>query len=233
MSKPKIGLTPRFCDPSFRKDGVNLDYSQAVSKSGGIPYMLCLSEGSLEEYANELDGLLITGGEDINQPLLQQGPKDPLTIDDRYDLWDQALILAFAKRLKPIFGICRGLQVINVVYGGTLFEDIDQCYKDLKGMHKHNDPDTGLSHPINIRSESRLYEICRQDVITVNSYHHQAISKLADGFLASAVSDDGIVEAIERDNILAVQWHPEKIYEYQQQSALFDNFIKLAGSVRH
>ncbi len=229
MAKPRIGLTPRYCDPRFGKDGVNHDYSWAVSKSGGIPYMLCLSEADLDHYADDMDGLLVTGGEDINQPLLHQADKRPLTLDDRYDLWDQALIEAFAKRNKPIFGVCRGLQIINVVYGGTLFEDIDQCYKDLKGAHKYNDPSTGLSHAVSIRSNSRLHKICKQDTLMINSYHHQAIRDLAKGFTVSAISADGVIEAIEKDRILAVQWHPEKIYNLQQQAAIFDYFIQLAA----
>ena len=221
----KVALTPRFCDKKYEKDGVNHAYIEAISKSGATPYMLCLSLKSVADYAKDMDGLLITGGEDINPKLYSQDDVKSHRLSDEYDNFEIELIKAFHKLNKPIFGICRGLQIINVAFKGTLYQDIDKDYQDLKRRHLHNYHKGKLSHRVKIAEDSFLDHIYHKKEMMVNSYHHQAVKDLGEGLKVSAYSDDGLIEAFEAEKIIAVQWHPEKIFEYQKE--LFTYFINM------
>jgi putative glutamine amidotransferase len=124
---------------------------------------------------------------------------------DRLDL--DVIEIAQEKKI-PIFGICRGLQIINVALGGSLIQDIPKDILDHNISFKNKTKDRG--HFVSIVKESKLHSLFKEE-IEVNSYHHQAIDRLADGLTICAVSSDGIIEAIEGENILAVQWHPERM----------------------
>ena len=167
----------------------------------------------IDYIANICDGLIITGGNDVNPKLYNETiNNDNIVIDDIADKLDFSLISAFNKVNKPILGICRGIQIINVYFGGSLHQDISN--------HKLN---INENHSINIIKDNFLYGCYQKDKITVNSTHHQAIKEVAKDFKITAISDDNIIEGIEKDNIVGVQWHPEKLNDLN----FFEKFIKV------
>ncbi len=156
------------------------------------------------------DGLVITGScIDINPIHYNESPiAEVHEKSDEIDNLDFTLIREFDKLNKPILGICRGIQAINVCFGGSLYQDIDN----------HKLPKTDR-HSVKIDRESFLYDCYNVEKLKVNSLHHQALKRIASNFKVTAVSEDGIVEGIEKNNIIAVQWHPEmmkdmKFFEY-------------------
>lgn len=233
MKSVKIAATPRLCDLEFVKEGINQAYIDAIHNAGARIDLLLIDNERLDEFALEYDGLLITGGVDVTPRLY--GEKRVFgqdSFDFEYDIFDINLINAFKRYHKPILGICRGLQVINVALGGTLYQDIDTFYKDLNGLHSKNELDNNLSHEVEIMDDSFLAKIINKKHILVNSYHHQAIKDLAKDLKVSAISNDGIIEAVETDNIIALQWHPEKITNISEQKEIFNYFISLCKGTK-
>ena len=227
MNKPRIALTPRLVHDQNINQSVIGSYADAIIKNGGLAYLLTIDLDNIDEIVNDFDGLVVTGGADVTPSLYHE---DVIANEDNYhyecDLFDIALIRAFMKANKPILGICRGLQIINVACGGSLYQDIDTYYCDLNGKHQSNDIGGKLSHKIDIDESSLLFKITGHKEMMVNSYHHQAIKTLGQGLLSVAKADDGIIEAIEGNNVLAVQWHPERICEIETHNKLFSSFIE-------
>ena len=159
---------------------------------------------------NMCDGLIITGGEDINPLFYGESIEDNVILDEYADILDFNLLKKFSENNKPILGICRGMQVINVFFGGSL-------YQDMEGHKLMSDE----RHLINIESDTFLYEVYKNDKLLVNSNHHQSIKNVANNFVVSAVSEDGVIEAIEKDNIIGIEWHPEKL-----DMKIFEKFIE-------
>lgn len=171
-----------------------------------------ISEKNLDEVANLCDGLILPGSfigvdpkyyHDVPFP----GKEYPY---DEYIL-DKQILDLFVKAKKPILGICGGMQTLNVYFGGTLNQNI-----------LHHKLSADERHKVLIEPHSLLYEIYNQDVIGVNSFHRQAVKDLAPGFKITAKSQDGIIEAIERDNVIGVQWHPEALHDIK----FFSKFIE-------
>ena len=221
----KICATPRLCDLEFVKEGINQSYIDAVHGSGARIDLMTIDHQRVEEFAKEYDGLLVTGGVDVaTEPTFP--PFE--TVDEatgEITGFDIELIKAFSNLNKPIFGICRGIQIINVAFGGTLYQDIDTFYKNLDGLHKNNLIDNRLSHEVIIEEGTFLCRLLEKKKIMVNSYHHQSIKDLTDQLRVVAKAPDGTIEAVEGKNIIAVQWHPEKIYDIDDQKKIFDYFI--------
>lgn len=173
------------------------------------------------------DGLLIPGGDDVDPKLYGQekseqcGPQNPLR-----DRLDPALLKAFLPTGKPVLGVCRGLQMLNVHLGGTLHQDI----KELQGLcHQGSVWQAKPSHDVALQEQSKLRAILDKDKLTVNSIHHQAADALGQGLQVAARSRDGIVEAIELEGhpfCLAVQWHPEILFRKCPESrAILQAFV--------
>ena len=175
----------------------------------------------LQELDVSCDGLLISGGVDINPKYYGEELNGSVNIDDKRDEMEFELFNAYLKAGKPIFGICRGCQFINVALGGSLTQHID-CHE------RHTD---GKFHTVAAEKESILYDLHGKEFIT-NSYHHQAVNKLGEGLKAVAWSENGtIIEGIEHESlpIFAVQWHPERMVE---TATKYINDAKVAGAVR-
>ncbi len=186
---------------------LNRDYAEAIERAGGIP-ILAVSMECAADYAQMADGLLLPGGADVDPALYGQEKKfDSVDVDPFRDEFEWKLLKEFVDEGKPIFAICRGIQALNVYFGGTLIQDLpEEC-----GSNHSN----GVSHPVFIKEDSIPGSIYGSALLT-NSYHHQAIDRLADCFEPVAWSDAGgrrIVEAIEHKTlpIWAVQWHPERM----------------------
>lgn len=190
-------------------------YIAAVKKAGGTPVLLDLYESSSEadEALKSIDALIITGGEDINPQYYRQEPAEELeTVNSDRDTSDMLLVEAVMKTDIPVLAVCRGCQLINVAAGGSLTQDIPSQLETGDEMHRSADLVDFAYHNINIEYGSQLYDIMGETSLRVNSWHHQAIRELADSYEVSAISDYGIIEAIEnkdRDFFIGVQFHPE------------------------
>jgi putative glutamine amidotransferase len=189
-------------------------YADKVAAAGGAPVLLAPLPG-IEQTLPRLDGLVLTGGGDID-PARYAATRDPETgpSDDGRDSAELALCRAALDLGLPLLGICRGLQVINVALGGTLLQHLP----DIVGHHGHS-PETGryASHDVRVAPGSRLASVLARTELPVPTHHHQAIDRLGRGLVATAWTADGAIEAVERAEpdaagapfMLAVQWHPE------------------------
>lgn len=232
MKKPMIGVLPLY---DSNKDSYWMlpDYMKAIENAGGIPCMLPLTTdvNIIATLANVFDGFLFTGGHDINPKLYDEKVEDICGewCDER-DIMESHLFKKVVELDKPAFGICRGLQLFNVLLGGTLYQDIP-TQLDVKNTvnHKQNPPYSNLVHHIHIERDNLFHRIIQTDVIKVNSYHHQGIKTISDQLTAVAKAEDGLIESVVMQNkkfILAVQWHPEFSYEVDGYSKkLFLEFV--------
>jgi putative glutamine amidotransferase len=222
---------------------MNQRYYHAVTSVGGVPWMVPLLHddlATLREIYERLDGVLLAGGVDMD-PVTYGEEKTALcgSIDPARDAVELQLARWAIEDRKPLFGICRGLQVINVAQGGSLFQDVSGQFPPAI---KHDYfPTAGyarehLAHEVTLAEGSRLRRIFERDRIQVNSMHHQGIRQLGEGLRVTAVAPDGLIEAIESPNghyLMAVQWHPE-VFESSDPhvSNLLRDFIKATAWVR-
>lgn len=209
---PIIGITANVNDGNL---SLLSGYYRSILKAGGIPMIIPPSENMdiISNMIDSIDGLLLSGGADINPLFMGEDPiKELQNINPYRDRQELIIVKMAANRQIPILGICRGAQVMNVALGGTLYQDIySQC--DRKLIKHSQDLDRSFaSHLIEIEKDSMLSGIMDSTIIPVNSFHHQAIKEAAPGFRVCARSSDGIVEAIEsteHKSMIGVQWHPE------------------------
>ncbi len=227
MTAPLIGVTASHTPKSVHN---NVEYTAVVRDAGGVPVILPViqDETLIAEYVRRLDGLLVSGGDDVPDEAYGAPPHSKTTTasPDRHPFED-ALLRAWLDTDKPLLAICRGPQQINVSLGGTLIQHIpDEVGEDIC----HSDPQAGVDamHEIAFEGSSRLRDLFGADRIEVNSSHHQAVQDVADGLKVVARSDDGVIEALEfeRDRpALLVQWHPERMPDAAHREALFGAFI--------
>ena len=183
---------------------INGYFSEVAEKAGFILFPVC-SDNGLEEIATMCSGLIIAGRDrDINPKYYGENPLEGLEYpDDPYeDELDFKLIELFEKINKPILGICSGLQSLNIYHGGTLKQHIEE----------HTSKEELVRHKIDIEENTFVYSLYGSKT-EVNSIHHQAIKDVAEGFKVTAVAEDGTIEAIEKGNLIGLQWHPEVDYE--------------------
>jgi putative glutamine amidotransferase len=210
-------------------------YVQAVLRAGGIPLLLPpVGKLPLEAVLPRLDGLLLTGGGDID-PVLFDGRRHPSIygIDAERDELEIALVRAAVRQGLPFLAICRGIQVVNVALGGTLYTDIaDQLPGALAHPWQAGAPRDRLVHPVKVEADSRLAEMLgASGQVQVNSLHHQGIQRLAAGLRSTATAPDGLIEAVEATTSpfgLAVQWHPECLPALAPMQALFQGLVTAA-----
>ena len=241
MSRPRIAVSGvvRSWEGADRT-GVNAAYVQALLAAGGIPLILSpLMGASLAgSVLDGFDGLLLTGGEDIDPSWYGAEPSPLLSPPSRErDLFELALFAVARQRGLPILGVCRGIQLINVAMGGTLVQDIPT---ERPGALDHRP--AGLrdtrSHVVRLRPGSRAARAMGAASVNVNSSHHQAIQQLAPGLVASGWTSDDLIESLESEAgaswILAVQWHPEEMHADRQapEHGLFRALVDEAGLAR-
>lgn len=193
----------------------DFDYVDGVVGAGGIPMVLPPIVEMAEKVAGRIDGLLLSGGSDLDPSYYGEEPVPELnaTIPKR-DAFEIALVEHALERGIPVFGICRGLQILNVALGGTLYQDLpSQLHPDLIA-HRQQVPKWQWTHEVEVDGNSKVAGIMETDDIRVNSYHHQAIKDLSDDLVAVAHTSDGVIEAAESPNLserwlVGVQWHAE------------------------
>lgn len=206
--------------------------TDAFKVAGTVPFILPLSDASeAKAYVDRIDALVLTGGADVN-PLLYNEEPDPKIgkIDPERDAFELALIREAWAQKKPIFGICRGLQLLNVAFDGSLYQDLSN-YEDLKINHIQETPWEYPTHSVKVAQDSWLAEAIGTEHI-INSYHHQIVKELADVFKPVAWSEDGMIEAFEsvdvEQKVVAFQWHPEILVDVVPESQrIFSHFVEL------
>lgn len=231
--KPLIGITS-----SIEKDeSAHKVYDhnvRAVIEAGGVPVLLpnVSDQSSITKLAEKIDGLLGSGGYDIDPSYYKEEPHPKLgTITPRRDEFEYSLFQKVLKLNKPILGICRGMQMLNVAAGGNLFQDIYAQNEAELLKHAQEAPTYHGTHLAKIEEDSLLHRIVGKKEISINSRHHQAVKKLAKNFTISARAKDGIIEAIESEKhnfVLGVQWHPENMLDAKDQPSkkIFKAFIE-------
>ena len=231
-STPVIGIS------ASKPASAGGNYVKAVRKAGGIPLIIPITSDAqeLEEILERVDGIIMTGGEDVEPARYGEEalPELGKTFPER-DEFDIKLISMAAEEGLPILGICRGAQVLNVAFGGTLYQDIPSQLPDTFINHRVGARNE-VMHSVRITEGTILHSILGETA-GVNTSHHQAVKDVAPGFVISAVSEDGVVEAIEKSDaecIIGVQFHPEAFVADGNDSLLpvFTYFIKATSSSR-
>lgn len=235
--RPQIGITCGVAGEGAQL-ALDRDYVDAILRAGGAPVVIPpgLPEEVLAEILEAMDGLLLSGGPDVDpahfgeEPLQGMGRIDPAR--DATELFLARLALEAA---MPILGICRGAQVLNIAAGGDIFQDLPS---QVEGVLKHVQQPTPMSHPthgIRIEPGSLLALVTGRESLRVNTWHHQAVRRVAPGFAVSATAADGVIEAIEKpgaDFVLGLQFHPESMAKGGSAEAplLFEAFAKVCSA---
>ena len=224
MGAPRIGLTS--CPGVFEDRlvaTIERAYTAAIVQAGGIPlYLPMLDPLQADAVASVLDGILLTGGGDVDPTWYGRQPSPNLgKVDAEQDSWEMALVRAGLAHNLPMLGICRGAQVMNVALGGTLVQHLP----DITPLeHCDKDRCSAPVHDVVVAGSSRLRTILGVDVLGVNSLHHQAVEHLGDGLVPVAWAEDGTLEALESSGpqrMVGVQWHPELMVQDPSHGALF------------
>lgn len=231
-NSPIIGLAPLW-DDGKQCVWMEQDYLEAITLAGGMPIILPLvqNEAMIEEIASKIDGLFLTGGDDINPNIYHEKATDLCgKMCDSRDRFELKLVEKIIEQNKPIFGVCRGLQLLNVFFKGTLFQDIPTQYKkDRNFSHRQQIPYDQPVHEVFFVEGGLLAQWLNVNTLQVNSRHHQGIKKLGEGLMVEALSSDGLIEAIHHSNypfLVAVQWHPEsRCKTNEQERMLFEQFV--------
>ena len=224
--KPLIGISANYGDNNSK---LAENYYKSVVAVGGVPVIIPVTDNlaTIEAIVGRLDGILLSGGGDMHPRYYNEDPiPENGTPDELRDRYDVALIKSAVEYQLPVLGICRGMQVINTVFGGSLYQDINVQYADKQPMcHSQNEERSVTTQTASVVTDSLLYSIVSCNTLPINSIHHQAVKRIADGFRAVAFADDGICEAIESlyYPILGVQWHPEHLSEADAAGEHFDN----------
>jgi putative glutamine amidotransferase len=235
---PIIGITSGTNSTDLNENSIGLSYINAIESAGGIPivFPLAKKETLFDAYLDIIDGLLLSGGVDLDPSLYGEESKPEMgRIDVERDRIEIFLTKKALKANIPILGICRGIQTLNVAAGGTLYQDIPTEHSNTL-KHRQNAPGSYGTQTINAQEGSRLLEILDQPTLRVNSFHHQAVKKIAPDFMISAVASDGIIEGIESGHhnfVIGVQFHPELMWQDNPPiTALFVAFVNAARSYR-
>lgn len=239
MKKPIIGISSSIIVdsggmfPGYERAYVNKDYVDAVINSGGIPLIIPISQDKdvIKSQIDLIDGLILSGGHDV-YPLNYNEEPDPKigAVFPERDEYDFTLLNLAKDKNIPILGICRGLQIINTFFGGTLYQD--NSYKGAVLKHSQNQRPELKTHTINIEKNSKLFNILNKSELLVNSFHHQSIKDAGKGLKIVAKAKDGIIESVEHEDydfLVGVQWHPEMLFKTcGDAEKIFNEFIAKA-----
>lgn len=229
--KPTIGIFPQL------KNGgdvyIKPEYIRAVEESGARAVLLplCVSEEQVCLALDTADAFIFAGGEDIAPEIY--GEKRLPVCGESVALRDECELRAIRAVLasgRPLLGICRGFQLLNVALGGTLYQDI---VSQRGGELSHRNGTEETEHEISVLPDTPLYSILGKERTQINSLHHQAVKELAPSLVAMATADDGIIEAayrIDNSRVIGLQWHPERLFDGEDSKKIFTAFVKMATS---
>ncbi len=236
--RPRIGITMRFAEKGDFY--LRREYSQAIEALGGIPLLLPLIPQAefVEQLLDELDGILLPGSDSDVDPLRYSDEPRPNLgrVEPLRDEMDLLMLAGSEQRGMPVLGICFGMQTLNVARGGKLIQDIETEVRHPLA-HRQTGSPARRSHFITVEAGSRLITLSGAEKITVNSHHHQSVSKIGENLKITARTSDGVIEAVEdpRANrfVVGVQWHPELGWENDQFSQdIFNAFLAAAAEYR-
>lgn len=232
----QLAESPKIRRPTRYRYGWLADaYSRAVAAAGGAPVVLPNVPDSrlIDGYLKTLDGLVFSGGADVAPGYYGQKSRPQTRVGDkRRDEFELLLLKKALKRKMPVFCICRGHQLLNVLLGGTLYQDISQYSRNAL-VHADSGQTNRILHPVRLLEYSLLKKIVGEPVIECNSSHHQAVDKPGKGLLITALSPDGVIEGLELAGypfLISVQWHPERIYGRRHSRRLFREFVRQAAN---
>lgn len=238
MKKPIIGITANVMleNQGMKKDYVNKDYTDSIIDAGGIPFILpCTNDETIiKDQLQLVDGILFTGGVDLSPLAFGEEPIEQLGyVDEELDEFNMKAVISAYEMGIPMLGICRGMQIINVAFGGTLYQHLG-VNKEFFIKHVQESMRATATHTINIKKNTILHKLLGNTLV-VNSFHHQGIKEVAPEFIVTAVAPDGVIEGIEKKDdgkILAVQWHPESMYKKNKSMAsLFKYFVETCKDI--
>lgn len=246
LTKPVIGVTMGLSmedhKPSvfsgYSFEFLKQQYYEALEEQDAV--ILPLANTPHIEYSDYyiefIDGLMLVGGEDVNPALYgsnNSGKTGQTFI--RRDYFEREMVFKAVSRKIPILGICRGHQVLNAVFGGSLYQDLSEREEPTLDHRQTEMRDFSNFHEVEIFPGSRLAEILKKNKITVNSAHHQALRRIPEGLVATAKAPDGVIEALEGTDegyVLSVQWHPEAMPDDESSLAIFADFVRAASRYR-
>ena len=237
MSKPKIGIVTTISvdqtSMTFKKDRicVDSDYTEAIEKVNGLPFLIPVvsSDDNLDSYVDICDGFLFSGGMDINPLCYNKDPHRKLgMVNSKLDEFQLKLMKKVLKSQKPFLAICRGLQILNIACGGTLYQDLDELPSNTI-QHEQSGERYNVIHNVIFEKNSILYDLFGNNTY-VNSFHHQSIDELGNNLIIVGRAPDNVVEGIQVKDYnfgLGVQWHPEMMFShFDSMRPLFESLVK-------
>jgi putative glutamine amidotransferase len=224
-------------EPPHREICLGIPYLNSVQQVGAVPLIIPpMHRDTIESILETVDAVCLSGGPDIDPSTYGQAPHDKLGPTELgTDTFEIALAKAADRRGMPILAICRGMQVLNVARGGTLYQHIPDVYGDGAEAHRQTELGHHPSHEVEIEAGTLLARTIGGEMAEVNSFHHQSVEKLGSGLRISARSPEGIVEgmeAIDRDFVVGVQWHAESLTNRDEHEALFRGLAEAATRYR-
>lgn len=228
--KPVVGVMPLWDD---EKESLWMlpGYLEGIRQAGGLPVVLPFTddEAEIEQLADMCSGFLFTGGHDVDPKLYNESPVGDIVVTcRRRDEMEKRFLEIALEKDRSVLGICRGIQFINAALGGSLYQDLPLQHRSQTEHHQAPPYDVPV-HRVTLRENTPLHKLLQVSELKVNSYHHQAVKKLASGLAEMAVSEDGIAEALYKPDcrfLWAVQWHPEFSYKTDPAArAVFSAFV--------
>jgi putative glutamine amidotransferase len=241
--RPLVGVTPDLAEPGPQAPSaryeLKVSYADAVLRAGGLPVLLPYAEeaGVVEQYLDRVSGLVITGGAfDVPPSLYGEQAREGLgPLKPGRTAFEAALLRGALARNLPVLGVCGGMQLLNVLLGGTLIQDLRRELPDANDHQQQHDR-AQPHHPVEVKEGTILAELLGKGNVMVNSTHHQAARTLGEGVRASAVAPDGVVEAVESERhafAIGVQWHPEAlIHTVPSHLAIYKGLVARAKELR-
>jgi putative glutamine amidotransferase len=222
--------------------GVRVPYIEAITNSGGTPFLIPLlsDEAILRNLYELADGILLAGGEDVDPAHYGESPHDTVNdVDTLRDSVELKLARWCANDKKPLLGICRGMQVLNVALGGSLYQDLPSEKQESHSTFVEGDKDSWIKRPheLILKKDSKLADYLGVTCLEVNTLHHQAVKKVAKGLKAVGETPSGIIEAVEGENhpfCIGIQCHPEMLYADvdKRWGGVFNAFVQEAGHIK-
>lgn len=236
MKKPIIGITSAYEKEeglrNYHRTTVSIDYTKAVVKGGGIPLVIPVTEDReiIKDQIALLDGLLLSGGTDLNPFLYGEDFKNGIhLVSPERDAYEWIVLEEFLKTGKPILGICRGHQLLNVYFKGSLYQDL-KYYSSEVIQHRQEMYPELATHTVNIIDQDNiLFELYGEKIFT-NSFHHQIINRLGENLTVIATTNDGVIEAFQKKShkfLYGIQWHPEMMTARgnMEMQKIFEKFV--------